>query len=254
MDGSASRSFTQWSAQMAMVRPLLDVESQLAEKGTAARLEADKRKQATLKSAEQQRNIAAKAKTASDQTMSDAIGSAMFAEAIDVPAVPRLVADDITPEAAASLLAEQGGRLAIISAEGGIFDIIAGRYSGNVPNMDLWLKGHSGDPLKVDRKGRSPEYVRRPALTLGLMIQPEVLGAIAGNRQFRGRGFLARILYAWPESRVGRREIGPPPVSSDVLQAYDTAICELASGMVGWRGDPAILVLTPAAQDAVQEI
>jgi hypothetical protein len=36
---------------------------------------------------------------------------------------------DITPEAAASLLAEQGGRLAIISAEGGIFDIIGGRYS-----------------------------------------------------------------------------------------------------------------------------
>jgi hypothetical protein len=164
------------------------------------------------------------------------------------------VADDITPEAAASLLAEQGGRLAIISAEGGIFDIIAGRYSGNVPNMDLWLKGHSGDPLKVDRKGRAPEYVRRPALTLGLMIQPEVLSAIAANRQFRGRGFLARILYAWPESKVGRRQIAPPPISSDVVMNYDTTICELASGMVGWRSDPAILVLTPAAQTAIQAI
>ena len=51
------------------------------------------------------------------------------AEGIEVPPIPRLVADDVTPEAAASLLAEQGGRLAIISAEGGIFDIIAGRYS-----------------------------------------------------------------------------------------------------------------------------
>ena len=65
--------------------------------------------------------------------MADAIGAAQIADAIEVPPIPRLVADDITPEAAASLLAEQGGRLAIISAEGGIFDIIAGRYSQQRP-------------------------------------------------------------------------------------------------------------------------
>jgi Protein of unknown function (DUF3987) len=50
----------------------------------------------------------------------------MVAEAIEVPPAPRLVADDITPEAAGSLLADQGGRLAIISAEGGIFGTGAG--------------------------------------------------------------------------------------------------------------------------------
>ena len=54
----------------------------------------------------------------------------MNAEAITVPAMPRLVADDVTSEAAASLLAEQGGRLAVLSAEGGIFTTLAGRYSG----------------------------------------------------------------------------------------------------------------------------
>ena len=75
--------------------------------------------------------------------------------------------------------------------------------------MDLWLKGHSGDPLRVDRKGRPPEHILRPALTLGLMIQPSVLGAIAANQQFRGRGFLARILYARPGSKVGHRETPP---------------------------------------------
>jgi uncharacterized protein DUF3987 len=74
-----------------------------------------------------------------------------------------------------------GRTVGVISAEGGIFDIITGRCSGNVPHMDLWRKGHSGDPLKVDRKGCPPEYVRRPALTLGLMIQPEVLDTIAAT-------------------------------------------------------------------------
>jgi replicative DNA helicase len=237
------------AVQLPLVRPILEVESQIAMNGSAARLEAETRKQVAMKAAERQRNAAAAADTnGQDAAMADAIGAAMIAESIEVPPIPRLVADDITPEAAASLLAEQGGRLAIISAEGGIFDIIAGRYSGNVPNMDLWLKGHSGDPLKVDRKGRASEYVRRPALTLGLMIQPEVLNAIAANRQFRGRGFLARILYAWPVSKVGRRKIAQPPVDPDVETNYDTTVRDLASGMAGWRGDPAILTLTPKAQ------
>jgi Protein of unknown function (DUF3987) len=91
------------------------------------------------------------------------------------------------------------------SAEGGVFDIIGGRYNGNVPNLDVWLKGHSGDPIRIDRKGRPPEYIPRPALTLGLMMQPDVLKSIAAQKTFRGRGLLARFMYAMPVSKVGRR-------------------------------------------------
>src|SRR5262249_55622168 len=39
---------------------------------------------------------------------------------IKVPVIPRLLADDTTPEAAASLLADHHGRIAIVSTEGGI--------------------------------------------------------------------------------------------------------------------------------------
>jgi len=243
------------AVQHAMIRPILDVEAQLATSGMDTRLAAETRKQVALKDAERQRNTAASATTENrDQAMADAIGAVMIAESIEVPPIPRIVADDITPEAAASLLAEQKGRLAIISAEGGIFDIIAGRYSGSIPNMDLWLKGHSADPLKVDRKGRASEYIRRPALTLGLMIQPSVLSAIAAQREFRGRGFLARILYATPTSKVGHRKIAAAPVPPDVLDTYETTVRNLAKGMSGWLGDPAILTLTAAAQTGVQEI
>jgi replicative DNA helicase len=122
----------------------------------------------------------------------------MIANAIEVPTIPRILADDITPEAAASLLAEQDGRLAIIRVEGGIFDILAGRYSRSIPNPDLFLKAHSGDPVEVDRRGRPPEYIRRPAMAIGLMVQPVVFTAIAANRDFRGRGLLRRFLYAFP--------------------------------------------------------
>ena len=149
-----------------------------------ARMEAEARKQIATKAMERQLRTRPSQGDGPDEATSRRDRGGQTAASIEVPPVPRLVADDVTPEAAASLLAEQRGRLAIISAEGGIFDIIAGRYNGNVPNMDLWLKGHSGDMIRVDRKGRPPEYIPRPALTLGLMIQPEVLGAIAAQRSF----------------------------------------------------------------------
>jgi replicative DNA helicase len=239
------------AVQQSMIRPIHDVEQQLAEKGAAARLEAETRKQIAVKEADRLRNTAASAATDKDAALANAIGAAAIADSIEVPVIPRIVADDVTPEAAASLLAEQGGRMAIFSAEGGVLDIIAGRYSGAIPNMDVWLKGHAGDPMRVDRKGRPPEYIPKPALTLGLMIQPSVLTSIAGHREFRGRGLLARILYARPASKVGHRTIAARAVPEAVKVDYETAIRDLASGMAGWLGDPAILMLSDDAKAAM---
>ena len=241
------------AVQSEMTRPLLHVERDLADRGEPARLEAETRQLVAAKAAERQRNTAANADTDADAALADAIGAAMLAASIEVPPIPRLLADDITPEAAASLLAEQQGRLAIISAEGGVFDIIAGRYS-KLPNLDLWLKGHAGDPMKVDRKGRPPEYIPRPALTLGLMIQHQVLDAIAANREFRGRGLLARFLYAYPESKVGRRTIAATPVGDEVRRRYEEAVTDLASGLADQSGEPGVLVLSDTAQEAMQTV
>jgi replicative DNA helicase len=163
-----------------------------------------------------------------------------------VPVMPRLIADDITTEAAASLLAEQGGRLAVLSAEGGIFSTLAGRYSGSVPSLEVFLKGHSGDMLRVDRKGRPPEYIPQPALTLGLCVQPEVLRTIAAMPGFRSRGLLARILYSLPPNLVGHREIGMPPVPEDVRDAYASSVRTLVLTMAEWT-DPAVLTLEDGA-------
>jgi hypothetical protein len=242
------------AVQMAMTRPLLDVEQELIDTTLAARTDAEVRKQVATKAAERQRNAAAHA-DGNDRSklLDDAIAATALADAIQVPSVARLVADDITPEAAITVLAEQNGRLAIISAEGGVFDIIAGRYS-KLPNLDLWLKGHSGDPVRVDRKGRPPEYIQHPALTLGLMIQPAVLDGIANNSSFRGRGLLARFLYAFPTSKVGHRTIAPPPVTPQTRQTYADLLDELAHGLVGWAGDPAVLMLTNGAQETFTEI
>lgn len=240
--------------QTAMVKPLRDAEKILVETGADARIKALTEKEVATRAAEDaKRNAGRKQEGGPAGTLTDAIDAVKLAEAIEIPPIPRLAADDMTSEAAASLLAEQGGRLAGISAEGGIFDIIAGRYSGN-PNFDLWLKGHAGDPIRVDRRSRDPEYIESPALTLGLMVQPAVLDTIGENRQFRGRGLLARFLYAYPVSKVGYRKIGADPVTAETETAYRQAVTRLAVGMREWGSDPAKLPLTEAAHRAVLTI
>lgn len=118
---------------------------------------------------------------------------------------PRLLADDATSEAVTTLLSENEGRIAIMSTEGGLFETLAGRYSEHIPNIDVYLKGYSGDPIRVDRKSRAPEFIRKPALTLCLTVQPDVIGDLMLSKIFRGRGLLARFLYSLPHSMVGYR-------------------------------------------------
>ena len=96
-----------------------------------------------------------------------------------------------------------------------MFDQMAGRYNQAAgPNLGVYLKGHAGDLLKVDRRGRPPEYVERPCLTIGLAVQPEVLRGLAGRPGFGGRGLLARFLYSLPAEPgrppPGRRPTRPP--------------------------------------------
>ncbi len=144
---------------------------------------------------------------------------------LKVPVAPQITADDATPESLSVLLSEQGGRIAVMSPEGGIFDTIAGRYSNGVANIDLLLKGHPGDPLKVDRVRRASVWIQRPAVTLGLTVQPSVLEGLATKKEFRGRGLLARFFFVVPESRVGFRNTRPPPVPDTVRRRY-AALCQ----------------------------
>jgi uncharacterized protein DUF3987/bifunctional DNA primase/polymerase-like protein len=231
-----------------LTAPLLEAESLMAEHAGPAILEAETQRKIATRDAEKAALAAAGLddKSKAEEAMAEAIGKASIAEAITVPVMPRLVADDITPESLASRLAEQGGRLAVLSAESGIFSIIAGRYTGGQANLETFLKGHSGDMIRVDRKGRSPEYIPRPALTLGLCAQPAVLQAIAAMPGFRGRGLLARILFSVPPDMIGQRKIGEPATPQPIRDAYSQAVRDLTLTLAEWT-DPAVLMLSPGA-------
>ena len=237
------------AVQSAMSAPLTEAERQLVATVSVEMRDAETRRQIADKAADRARATASSARGESlDEAIAEAI-AAVLAAGIYVPVLPRLLADDVTPEALASLLVEQAGRIAVVSAEGGIFDILAGRYS-NVPSLDVFLKGHVGDSLRVDRKGRPPEFVARPALTMSLMIQPQVLAAIGTNVAFRGRGLLARFLYCQPVSLMGKRKAGAEGVPDDVSSAYSEFVRNLVLDFAGWK-DPAVLLLDDDAHSAV---
>lgn len=146
------------------------------------------------------------------------------------PVRPKYLVDDATPESVASILADQGGRLAVLSAEGDIFAIMAGRYSSGAPNIGVYKKGHNGDELRVDRKSRS-EIIRRPALTMGITTQPEVMRSFGQNNIFRSEGLLARFLYALPKSTVGSRKVDTEPVPDSLRSLYTHRILNILETM-----------------------
>ena len=237
----------------AMIPPIMAAEKTLIEKAAPAIIEAELTAKVTGKAAERAALAAAAADGAQRDTLiAEATAAAMNAEAVTVPVKPQLVADDVTSEKAQSILADQGGRLAVLSPEGGIFATIAGRYSGT-PNLEVFLKGHAGDMLRVDRRSRDAEHIEHPALTMGLAVQPEILRDIAHMPGFRGLGLLARILFAVPENTVGRRKVGADPVPEEVAAAYATNLHALVLTLAEWT-DPAVLPLTPEANEQVLDI
>lgn len=170
-----------------------------------------------------------------------------------VPPLPRIIAEDATPEAIASLAAAQGGRLTIASAEGGIFDIFAGRYSSGIPNLDVLLKGHAGDAVTVDRKGRESEHIDSLTLTFILTVQPSVLRQIGQTPVEKSRGELERFLYVVPESFVGHRAIDPDPIPEHVSAAFNDRVQALARRFAD-QDNTVELTLTPEAVAQFREV
>lgn len=145
------------------------------------------------------------------------------AKLTEVPKAPVMIAMDVTPEKLAVMLAENDERLAIISDEAGIFEILDGRYSEKL-NLDLWLKAHAGSPHVEHRMSREPVVLNRPALTIAVSPQPDVIRGLAENKAFRGRGLLGRFLYVMPRSKLGHRQLNPNPLSYEIREKYHRGI------------------------------
>lgn len=231
----------------ALTKPIYEYETEQREL-EAVEIAQNQTERALLEKAlEAAKNSAAKGKGNFTEKRAEALElSAQLAQFKDKHPF-RLLADDTTPEKLVDLMDIQGGCITVCSAEGGIFDSMAGRYDKGA-NFDVYLKGHAGDMIVVDRIGRRTNSIPDPRLTMLLTIQPEVLSGLMENATFRGRGLCGRFLYAICKSKVGRREVSPAPVPDRVRMEYRAFIRRILSTQ--WSGT---IHLSPVADEIRRE-
>lgn len=231
----------------------LQREAQLAAQPLIAAAEAE----AKLLERRKSHLIDALAKGRDDATQSDLDEVVRAAASHIVPHVPRYIVGDITTETLENTLQSQGGTLAMFSDEGGVFDVLSGRYSGGIPNLDAYLKAAGGHPLDVARAARQV-WVERPVLTAGLMVQPRVLAGLARNPELEGRGFLARWLYCIAPDTVGSRRLHEGAIPHNVNAAYGRHIKAIFTSAPAYAADgtpvPHSLVLSPDAAELFRDI
>jgi len=242
----------------AMTAPLLRWEKLEHDRGRAERGRVASARKVAEKRIERLLADAAKAK---DDHERERIRSEIQHEKDTMPAelrAPRLFTEDVTAERLQAMLAEYGERMALLSDEAGIFQIMAGIYNGGSANLDAFLKGHAGTAMRVDRAGREA-HVDKPALSFGLALQPGVLSEVAASPRFRHSGLLARFLFTMPESNVGKRDVRRRVAIPDqVRDDYEAALFRLLEDVPAVPGKPRVLAMTEPAfelwADFAQEI
>lgn len=162
----------------------------------------------------------------------------------------QIFTDDCTSESMIRLLRDNHGRMSLISAEGGAFDNIVGRYTKK-PNLDVWLKGICGDTIRVDRINREPDYIRNPALSMIISAQPGVLSELMQSSLLDGRGFLARLFYINIPSAAMPKSFRSAPIPATIREDYDNLIFQLLDLS---ENEPITLHLAPEAINQMDEL
>lgn len=156
----------------------------------------------------------------------DAVRLAQSMEAEPIPSAPVLLASEPTPEALTRQMVANHGRALLASAEADALDIVQGRYSG-ARNYGILLKGHAGDAVRAQRVGRPGDTIDHPALAVALCVQPQAVRELWADPHAEGRGLLARFAVVLPRSRIGYRDVRPPPVPELTRTRWREAIGRL---------------------------
>lgn len=147
----------------------------------------------------------------------------------------RIIVDDITPESLVGQL-KINGTLLMMSDEAGMLGNFNGRYSNNVPNLDLLLKSWNGETYISDRATRESIVLKRPYLSICLACQPYIFENMINNSAFRGSGLIARLIYCFPESNIGKRKYDTDPIPQKILDDYNKLIYKLLNDKFSYSG------------------
>ena len=148
----------------------------------------------------------------------------------------RIVVDDITPESLVNQL-EKNGSLLMISDEAGMLGNFSGRYSSNIPNLDLLLKSWNGETYISDRATRESLVLQRPYVSICLATQPYMFESMMSNTAFRGSGLIARMVYCFPNTNIGHRKYDTKPVPEKVSEMYGRLVYKLLNNKFSYKGE-----------------
>ncbi|ALU13265.1 hypothetical protein ACH52_0434 [Eubacterium limosum] len=141
----------------------------------------------------------------------------------------RCITDNATSEALENLLAENNGVMSVVSTEGGVIDIMGGRYSKDgASNIDIYLHGYSNESFDKDRAGQGHVHVDHLYLNVIFSIQPRVLKDFM-RRDFIEKGMTSRYLYSIPRELEERLLRDSPNIEPLVLADYENKIRDIMS-------------------------
>ena len=145
-------------------------------------------------------------------------------ELTERPPEPVLFCADATSEALGRRMQEHNGAIGVLSGEARkIIGIAKGRYAEG-GDIDLWLAGHAGDHLRVDRSAKDkPSYeIKEACLAAAIMTQPDSLQSLGASEPLRESGFLARWLYLLPDHNRGSYPVDSVPLN--IAEAYSRTV------------------------------
>lgn len=162
---------------------------------------------------------------------------------------------DVTVERLAVMLQDNSKGLSLIRDEltGFVKSMNQYKKGGNGSDLQFYLSVWNGSPIRVDRKtgenGKpSAIEVPRPFLSVVGCLPPDMVQELD---QMKGLddGFLARILFTWPDPIPGRWCERNIPL--EVRKAYANRIEELFA--LPYEGKPRWIPLTPDAKEQFAE-
>lgn len=167
----------------------------------------------------------------------------------DLASEPCLTIGDVTKEALGVALSRQPGEAAFaISSEArGIFNVIAGRYSGD-GDEDLWCSGFSRTPVKVNRTGRKTVALNGPCIAALLMVQPDAFRRAADRPEMAESGFLARFIPFDAKARPQKVRDQVAPVDHVIASQWAALIVKLVETFRDKGGEPVVINMEPEAE------
>tara|TARA_R110002124_G_scaffold195516_3_gene362542 strand:- start:3121 stop:5217 length:2097 start_codon:yes stop_codon:yes gene_type:complete len=173
------------------------------------------------------------------------------------PIVPKIIYNDVTPEALNHNLATVWPSAGIVSSEGGV---IFGGHGMNkdsvMRNLATYNQGWDGKGISTDRRTSESFGQKEVRLSMAIQVQEATLrefisrfGSLA-----RGIGYFARVLFSWPESTQGTRLFTEAPDIWTDLERFNKQISEILNQPAPIDNNgiltPKIMELAPEAKSA----